>query len=179
MNDGTERMTSMKALYKNLFKSGSAAERQGKLINFNAAYSDVVWNKRFPILINDVHEFFLVMSLLEPTGLRWQGGQELQEYNPFSMSHVIYDLQNTNSEGDCKKLILLINGEGKMTHDVQFPDSFKSEFSESNYFVEDYSICTVAEFKRIYQEDIGPSSLLLTRKHVKLTNPSFLIRKDK
>ena len=168
----------MKALYNNFFTSGSAAERQGKLINFNADSYDVVW-ARFPIVINDVHEFFLVMSLLENTGVRWQAGQGLQEYNPFSMSHIVYDSQTTNSEGDYKKLILLIDGTGKMTHDVEFADSFKSEFSPSNFFVEDYSVCTVAEFKRIYQEDIGPSSLLTARKHVNLRNPSFLIRKDK
>lgn len=168
----------MKALYNKFFTSGSAAESQGKLINFNAAHYVEVWS-RFPILINDVHEFFLVMSLLENTGVRWQAGQGLQEYNPFSMSHIVHDLQDTNYEGDYKKLILLIDSTGKMTHDVEFADSFKSEFSESNFFVEDYSICTVAEFKRIYQEDIGHSSLLLTRKHVNLTNPSFLIRKDK
>ena len=149
----------MEALYNNFFKLGSAAESQGKLINFNAAYSDVVWT-RFPILINDVREFFLMMSLLENTGVRWQGGQELQEYNPFSISHIMYDLQNTNSEGDYKKLILMIDGTGKMTHDVEFVDSFKSEFSPSSFFVDDYSVCTVAEFKRIYQEDIGPSSLM-------------------
>lgn len=168
----------MEALYNNFFKIGSAAEKQGKLINFNAAYYDEVW-VRFPILINDVHEFFLVMSLLENTGVRWQGGQALQEYNPFSISHIVYDLQDTNYEGDCKKLILLINGEGKMTHDVEFPDSFKSEFSDSSFSVDDYSVCTVDEFKRIYQEDIGPSYLLSPRKHVNLRNPSFLIRKDK
>lgn len=168
----------MKALYDKFFTSGSAAESQGKLINFNAAYYGVVWT-RFPILINDVHEFFLVMSLLENTGVRWQGGQALQEYNPFSITHINYDLQTPNSEGDCKKLILLIDDTGKMTHDVEFVDSFKSEFSPSNFFVDDYSVCTVAEFKRIYEEDIGPSSLFSSRKHVNLTNPSFLIRKDK
>ena len=169
----------MKALYENFFKSGSAAERQGKLVDYNEHYSSELWNKRFPIVINDVHEFFLVMSLLEPTGIRWQAGQGLQEYNPFSMSHIVHDLQTTDSEGDFKKFILLIHGEGKMTHDVEFVDSFISEFSQSDFFVEEYSVCTVAEFKRIYQEDIGHSSLLLTRKHVNLTDPSFLIRKDK
>lgn len=168
----------MKALYNKFFTSGSAAESQGKLINFNADCYDVVWT-RFPILINDVHEYFLVMSLLESTGVRWQGGQALQEYNPLSITHIRYVLQTPHSEGDCKKLILIFDGQGKMTHDVDFVDSFKSEFSQSNFFVDDYSVCTVAEFKRIYQEDIGPSSLFSPRKHVNLKNPSFLIRKDK
>ena len=168
----------MEALYKNFFKLNSAAKRQGKLIIFNEDYYDEEWNKRFPILINDIHELFLVMSLLESTGVRWQNGQALQEHNPFSISYVIYGLQNTNSEGDYKKLILMIDGEGKMTHDVEFVDSFNSEFSQSDFFVEDYSVCTVAEFKRIYQEDIGPCSLLWDKKYVNLTNPSFLIRKD-
>lgn len=168
----------MKALYENFFKSGSAAESQGKLVDFNGDYCGELWNKLFPIVINDVHEYFLVMSLLEPTGVRWQGGQGLQEYNPFSMSHIVQDLQTTDSEGDFKKFILLIHGESKMTHDVEFVDSFISEFSQSDFFVEEYSVCTVAEFERIYREDIGPS-LFSARKHVKLTNPSFLIRKDK
>lgn len=168
----------MKALYEKFFISGSAAESQGKLINYNIDYCDELWNKRFPIVINNVDEYFLVMSLLENTGLRWQAGQELKEYNPFSISHIIYDLQDTNLEGDFKKLILLISGEGKMTHDVGFVDSFISEFSHSDFFIEGYSVCTVDEFKRIYQEDIGPSTLLSLRKHVNLTNPSFLIRKN-
>lgn len=169
----------MKALYEKFFTPGSAAERQGKLVDFNEHYSGELWNKRFPIVINDVHEYFLVMSLLEPTGVRWQAGQALQEYKPFSMSRILQDLQTTDYEGNYKKFILLIHGEGKMTHDVEFVDSFISEFSLSDFFVEEYSVCTVDEFKRIYQEDIGHSSLLLTRKHVNLTNPSFLIRKDK
>ena len=168
----------MKSLYDNFFTSGSAAERQGKLVDFNADYCGELWNKRFPIVINDVHEFFLVMSLLENTGVRWQGGQELKEYNPFSLSHIVHDLQITQSEGDSKKFILMFHREGKMTHGVEFVDSFNSEFSQSDFFVEDYSVCTVAEFKRIYQEDIGPCSLLWDKKYVNLTNPSFLIRKD-
>ena len=167
----------MEALYNNFFKSGSTAESQGKLVDFKADYCGELWNKRFPIVINDVHEFFLVMSLLENTGVRWRGGQALQEYDPFSIPHVFENLQTTDYEGNSKKFILLIHGEGIMTYDVEFVDSFKSEFSQSDFFAEDYSVCTVAEFKRIYGQDIAPSLLLFPRKHINLTNPSFLIRK--
>lgn len=171
-------MTLMKALYEKFFTSGSAAESQGKLIDFDADYCGELSNKRFPIVTDNAHEYSLVISLLEDTGVRWQGGQALKEYNPFSISHNISDLRDTNFEGDFKKLILMIHGDGKMTYVVEFVDSFISEFSHSDFFDEEYSACTVAEFKKIYQEDIGPSFLLSPKKHVNLTNPSFLVRKD-
>lgn len=169
----------MEALYKNFFKLDSAAKRQDKIVYYenNVSFDDSL-NKRFPIIIDNERDYHFILSLLEPLGIEWRSGQRLSEYNPFLQPYTIEHLKATDFHGNYKKMILTINNSGILIHDEDFIYELEPEFNQPNLLPKGYSFCTVAEFKRIYIEDIGPTSLISARKHPKLTNPSFLIRKD-
>ena len=169
----------METLYKNFFKLDSAAKRQGKIVySKNGSFDDSL-NKRFPIILDNERDYYFILSLLESLGIEWREGQTLSEYNPFFEPYTIKRLKATDFYGNYKKMILTIDNCGTLIHNEDFIYKLELQFNQSNLLPKCHSICTVAEFKRIYQEDIGPSLLIFPRKHVNLTNPSLSIRKDK